>query len=204
MASSSNGKQVLLLPFGYRFFPSNDQVLHYLKQKILGGQLPSDIIPTIDVHGVDPDQLPLSEFKYGVAGEWFFFTTRPAGDLLTEDGYWLPEDLPTEIEVDKRIIGFKQFMAFYKGVFPHGTKSNWTIYEFRLNPDVLEADQADDEHDQADDEHTKPKVQNFVVCRIRNSDKFQETSEWFTNENEVLVASPENDSNEDQNHVNGY
>lgn len=66
MASSSNpvvaedGKEALVLPFGYRFHPSNDQVIHYLKQKIFDQELPADIIPTIpDLYRLSPDQIPL-------------------------------------------------------------------------------------------------------------------------------------------------
>nr|XP_027075666.1 NAC domain-containing protein 41-like [Coffea arabica] len=165
--SSGDGKQVLNLPFGYRFYPTNDQVIHYLKQKILGGELPADIIPTIDVYSHNPDQLPLDKFKYGVAGEWFFFTHRLAGDLPTTDGYWSPAGLPAEIGLDNRIIGFKQVVDFYWGHSPNGTKSNWTMYEYRLNPDQL---------DGKVDETTQAKVQNFVACRARNKDKFQPTA----------------------------
>lgn len=59
--NSRDGKEVLNLPFGYKFYPSEDQVIHYLKQKIFGGELPADIIPTIDVYSQSPDQLPLGK-----------------------------------------------------------------------------------------------------------------------------------------------
>lgn len=69
MASSSNslpcdGKQVLELPFGYRFYPSDDQVIRYLNQIFFEEQLRADIIPTIDVYRLNPDELPLGKFNH--------------------------------------------------------------------------------------------------------------------------------------------
>lgn len=106
------------------------------------------------------------KFRYGVAGEWFFFGTRLAGDHPTGDGYWSPTGLPAEIELDERIVGFKQAVDFYWGHSPNGTKSTWTIYEYRLNPQQV---------DGRVDETTQVEVQNFVACRIRNNDKFKPT-----------------------------
>ena len=60
-SSSGDGKQVLSLPFGYRFYPTNYEVIRYLKHKILERELPADIIPTIDVYSHSPDQLPLGK-----------------------------------------------------------------------------------------------------------------------------------------------
>ncbi|KAK9272548.1 hypothetical protein L1049_002921 [Liquidambar formosana] len=72
----------LNLPSGYKFCPLDTElVLHYLKRKILGQQLPADIIKTVtDLYKVNPNQLPLSEFKYGMENVWYFFTTRPKGE----------------------------------------------------------------------------------------------------------------------------
>ena len=80
-----------------------------------------------------------------MAGEWFFFTTCSPGGLPTRDGYgyWSPTGLPAEIDLDQRIIGFKQAVDFYWGQSPDGIKSNWTIDEYRLNPDQLDG-QADE------------------------------------------------------------
>lgn len=95
-----------------------------------------------------------------------FFTTCSPGGLPTRDGYgyWSPTGLPAEIDLDQRIIGFKQAVDFYWGQSPDGIKSNWTIDEYRLNPDQIDGQV---------DETAQAKVQNLVACRVRNNDKFQ-------------------------------
>lgn len=79
------------------------------------------------------------EFKYGVVGEWFFFTTRLAGNLPTRNGYWSPSGTSTKIYLNDKIIGFKDTLEFYWGCRPNGTKSKWIIFEYRLNSDKLDA-----------------------------------------------------------------
>ncbi|CAL5428968.1 unnamed protein product [Camellia sinensis] len=88
MNVDQNGKQ-LILPSGYMFSPLDSElVVHYLKKKILNQELPPHIIATIGVYSYDsPNQLPLSEFKYGLPNEWYFFTTRsPHNFFLTGNG----------------------------------------------------------------------------------------------------------------------
>lgn len=53
-----------VLPPGYRFSPNDGQlIVFYLKKKIMGEQLPVDVIPTIDhVYASSPDKLPLGKF----------------------------------------------------------------------------------------------------------------------------------------------
>jgi hypothetical protein len=49
---------------GYKFCPMDDDlVVYYLKRKILGEQLPANLIPTIDVYASSPDKLPLGKFS---------------------------------------------------------------------------------------------------------------------------------------------
>jgi len=64
----AGGAQASNVPTGYRFSPNDDDlVVHYLKKKILGQQLPADVIPTTDVYASSPDKLPL-----GLSLSYFF------------------------------------------------------------------------------------------------------------------------------------
>jgi len=65
----AGGAQASNVPTGYRFSPNDDDlVVHYLKKKILGQQLPADVIPTTDVYASSPDKLPL-----GLSLSYFFW-----------------------------------------------------------------------------------------------------------------------------------
>ena len=62
MASAGQALNVPALLPGYRFSPNNDDlIVYYLKRKILGQQLPADVIPTTDVYASSPDKLPLGK-----------------------------------------------------------------------------------------------------------------------------------------------
>jgi hypothetical protein len=62
MASAGQALNRPTLPAGYRFSPNNDDlIVYYLKRKILGQQLPADVIPTTDVYASSPDKLPLGK-----------------------------------------------------------------------------------------------------------------------------------------------
>jgi hypothetical protein len=64
----ASGAQATNVPTGYRFSPNDDDlIVHYLKKKILGQQLPADVIPTTDVYASSPDKLPL-----GLSLSYFF------------------------------------------------------------------------------------------------------------------------------------
>ncbi|XVE62258.1 hypothetical protein DITRI_Ditri06bG0103800 [Diplodiscus trichospermus] len=50
------------LPAGYRFFPSDDEmILDFLLNKIMGYELPLDIISQIDLYTSDPPLLIMSK-----------------------------------------------------------------------------------------------------------------------------------------------
>ncbi|CAL5358814.1 unnamed protein product [Camellia sinensis] len=130
-----NGKQ-LILPSGYRFSPLDSElVVHYLKKKILNQELPANIITTIDVYSYDfPDQLPLSEFKYGLTNEWYFFTTRSPHNLLlaSNGGGWIELSDETVLDNDE-VVGYKRRLTFYFAKPLQEMKTDWFIYEYRVN-----------------------------------------------------------------------
>lgn len=56
----SNGGDQLRLPIGYRFHPTDEElIVHYLRRKIFGLPLPASVIPELDnVFQHDPWSLP--------------------------------------------------------------------------------------------------------------------------------------------------
>ncbi|KAL2504989.1 NAC domain containing protein 41 [Abeliophyllum distichum] len=147
----------LNLPHGFRFDPTDNEVLIYLRKNILDQQLPANVIPTAEVYGTKPDELPFCEFKHGDESYWFFFTTKPNGNLVTEDGYWSPI-MDARIIDGNKLVGFKQHLVFYKGKILSGTKTRWNIHEYRVNPGTFTAAEQND--------GVKQKISNLVVCKI--------------------------------------
>ncbi|EEF36295.1 NAC domain-containing protein 86 [Ricinus communis] len=185
-AENSNLEE-LDLPYGYRFRPSKAELLvHYLKRKIMGEQLPANVIPTIDVYACNPEQLPFRLFTRGISHIWFFFSKRRKGKILTKDGYYDFASPPRGAIYEKiepaagsrktrKLVGFMRRLHFYYGRPPTGIKSRWTIEEFRIDPDTVDVNK--------DDHATKRKVSNLVVCKVKGPllypEPWNEISETF-------------------------
>ncbi|CAA2949034.1 NAC domain-containing 86-like [Olea europaea subsp. europaea] len=147
----------LNLPQGFKFDPTDNEVLFYLKKNILDQHFPANVIPTADVYGTNPDEIPFWEFKDGNGSYWFFFTTKPSGDLVTEDGYWSPI-MDAEITDGAKVVGFKRHLVFYQGKMSSGTQTLWNAHEYRVNPRIFTAVELND--------GVKNKISNLVVCKI--------------------------------------
>eukprot|EP00257_Ricinus_communis_P028343 XP_025015757.1 NAC domain-containing protein 45-like [Ricinus communis] len=121
-------------------------------------------------------------FKHGKPHEWFFFSNRRKGKILTEGGYF---DLsssareavyerstgPTGSRKTSELVGFLRRLDFYNGRPPAGTKSKWTIEEFRVNPSTVKV--------KNDDRSTKRKVSNLVVCKVINKEPPPKPEGWI-------------------------
>ncbi|OEL15578.1 NAC domain-containing protein 90 [Dichanthelium oligosanthes] len=134
------------LPPGYRFYPTEEELIcFYLRNKL--DSLRDDIervIPVVDVYSVDPWQLPeIHEMLCGGAGEeepWFYFCQRQEREArggrpsrTTPSGYWKAAGTPGVVysSADRRAIGMKKTMVFYRGRAPSGTKTKWKMNEYR-------------------------------------------------------------------------
>uniref|UniRef100_A0A6N2KZD1 NAC domain-containing protein n=1 Tax=Salix viminalis TaxID=40686 RepID=A0A6N2KZD1_SALVM len=92
--NSSSGSQHPQLPPGFRFHPTDEElVVHYLKKKAASVPLPVTIIAEIDLYKFDPWELP-SKATFGEQ-EWYFFSPRdrkyPNGarpNRAATSGYW--------------------------------------------------------------------------------------------------------------------
>ncbi|KAJ1286341.1 hypothetical protein BS78_03G345800 [Paspalum vaginatum] len=135
------------LPPGYRFYPTEEELIcFYLRHKL--DSLRDDIervIPVVHVYTVDPWQLPgIHEMLCGGAGDgepWFYFCPRQEREArggrpsrTTPSGYWKAAGTPGVVyssSADRRAIGMKKTMVFYRGRAPSGTKTKWKMNEYR-------------------------------------------------------------------------
>ncbi|GLJ50220.1 hypothetical protein SUGI_1068960 [Cryptomeria japonica] len=135
-----NAEAELQLPPGFRFFPTDEELLvHYLCKKAASQALPVPIIAEVDLYKFDPWQLPEKAF-FGEK-EWYFFTPRdrkyPNGsrpNRAAGSGYWKATgaDKPITVKGGNKRVGIKKALVFYAGKAPKGTKTNWIMHEYRL------------------------------------------------------------------------
>ncbi|XP_040385416.1 NAC domain-containing protein 90-like [Oryza brachyantha] len=133
---------------GYRFYPTEEELIcFYLRHKLdsLRGDI-ERVIPVFDVYSVDPYQLSEIHERLrggnGGGGEgepWFYFCPRQEREArggrpsrTTPSGYWKAAGTPGVVySADRRPIGMKKTMVFYRGRAPSGTKTEWKMNEYR-------------------------------------------------------------------------
>ncbi|XVF70356.1 hypothetical protein PTKIN_Ptkin11bG0155500 [Pterospermum kingtungense] len=137
---SSTGSQQPNLPPGFRFHPTDEElVVHYLKKKTSSAPLPVAIIAEVDLYKFDPWELP-AKATFGEQ-EWYFFSPRdrkyPNGarpNRAATSGYWKATgtDKPVLTSGGTQKVGVKKALVFYGGKPPKGIKTNWIMHEYRL------------------------------------------------------------------------
>ncbi|XP_047968800.1 NAC transcription factor 56 [Salvia hispanica] len=137
---SSTGSQQPQLPPGFRFHPTDEElVVYYLKKKIASAPLPAAIIAEVDLYKFDPWELP-AKASFGDQ-EWYFFSPRdrkyPNGarpNRAATSGYWKATgtDKPVMTGGGSQKVGVKKALVFYGGKPPKGIKTNWIMHEYRL------------------------------------------------------------------------
>ncbi|XP_076885477.1 NAC domain-containing protein 67-like [Bidens hawaiensis] len=160
--SARDAESELSLPPGFRFHPTDEElVVYYLYRKsgptsgILSGPKPPQIIADVDLYKHDPWELP--EMALFGTNEWYFFTPRdrkyPNGsrpNRVTGNGYWKATgaDKPIKSKTDTNAtIGIKKALVFYAGKGLKGIKTNWIMHEYRL---------------------VDAKLDDWVLCRLYN------------------------------------
>ncbi|KAF7822752.1 NAC transcription factor 56-like [Senna tora] len=137
---SSTGSQQPNLPPGFRFHPTDEElVVHYLKKKVSSAPLPVAIMAEVDLYKFDPWELP-AKAAFGEQ-EWYFFSPRdrkyPNGarpNRAATSGYWKATgtDKPVLASKGNEKVGVKKALVFYGGKPPRGIKTNWIMHEYRL------------------------------------------------------------------------
>ncbi|XP_065859996.1 NAC domain-containing protein 86-like [Euphorbia lathyris] len=132
---------------GYRFHPTDEEIINYFLIGKINGTLPlvCDDIFLIDICKFEPWDLP----KYAAAAqgcnaeEWYFFHKRemlnknfnkPRYNRSTKTGHWKPTGAarPIKAKGTRTKIGEKRTLVFHKYVEPNKKemRTNWVIHEY--------------------------------------------------------------------------
>ncbi|KAH6758649.1 NAC domain containing protein 102 [Perilla frutescens var. frutescens] len=156
------GDQLLNLPAGFRFHPTDEElVAHYLCRRCAGQNIDAPIVAEIDLYKFDPWQLPGMSL-YGEK-EWYFFSPRdrkyPNGsrpNRAAGSGYWKATGADKPVGKPKT-LGIKKALVFYAGKAPRGIKTNWIMHEYRLA-----------NVDRSAGKKNNLRLDDWVLCRIYN------------------------------------
>ncbi|XVF33793.1 hypothetical protein REPUB_Repub18cG0001700 [Reevesia pubescens] len=128
------------LPPGFRFHPTDEELVsYYLDRKISGRTIELEIIPEVDLYKCEPWDLPDKSFLPSKDMEWYFYSPRdkkyPNGsrtNRATRAGYWKATGKDRTVQCQKKAVGMKKTLVYYRGRAPHGIRTNWVMHEYRL------------------------------------------------------------------------
>ncbi|KAJ7542160.1 hypothetical protein O6H91_10G092600 [Diphasiastrum complanatum] len=149
--------QSMALPPGFRFHPSDEELVgYYLHRKVRGLKFEFECITEIELYKWEPWDLPDRSCLKTHDLEWYFFSPRdkkyPNGsrtNRATVAGYWKATGKDRLIGKRSKPIGMKKTLVFYKGRAPHGERTGWVMHEYRMEEAV-----------------GCPRLNAFVLCRV--------------------------------------
>ncbi|XP_044454441.1 NAC domain-containing protein 45-like isoform X2 [Triticum aestivum] len=132
-----------VLPPGFRFHPTDHELVnYYLRGKIQGLQMQL-VIPEIELCKVDPSELPGKSFLAGRCDhqEWYFYSQRfprygKTGTRInrsTPSGYWKSTGKDRSVHGEHATIGYKKTLVYLHGRAHHGQRTDWAMHEYRLD-----------------------------------------------------------------------
>ncbi|KAB2066755.1 hypothetical protein ERO13_A09G172200v2 [Gossypium hirsutum] len=149
------------LPPGFRFHPTDEELVnYYLKRKINGQEIELDIIPEVDLYKCEPWELAEKSILPSRDSEWYFFGPRdrkyPNGfrtNRATRAGYWKSTGKDRRVASQNRAIGMKKTLVYYKGRAPQGVRTDWVMHEYRLD-------------DKESEDYCGIQVDSYALCRV--------------------------------------
>ncbi|KAK4791068.1 hypothetical protein SAY86_031481 [Trapa natans] len=131
-------------PVGYRFYPTEEELVSFYLRNKLDGRNEEDmhrVIPVLDIYEKEPSDLPrlAGEMCREDAQQWFFFARRQERETnggrisrSTASGYWKSTGSRRYVySSDHRAIAVKKSMVFYEGRAPRGRKTKWKMNEYK-------------------------------------------------------------------------
>ncbi|KAK8914575.1 NAC domain-containing protein 76 [Platanthera zijinensis] len=145
----NNGNGQLAVPPGFRFHPTDEELVHYyLRKKVAYEAIDLDVIRDVDLNKLEPwDLNEKCRIGTGPQNEWYFFSHKdkkyPTGtrtNRATTAGFWKAtgRDKAIHVSSNSKRIGMRKTLVFYTGRAPHGHKTDWIMHEYRLHPQLLD------------------------------------------------------------------
>ncbi|URD88939.1 No apical meristem (NAM) protein [Musa troglodytarum] len=163
MASASSSSPSTGVPPGFRFHPTDEELLlYYLKKKVSLEKFELEVVREVDLNKIEPWDLQ-ERCRIGSApqNEWYFFSHKdrkyPTGsrtNRATGAGFWKATGRDKCIRNSYKKIGMRKTLVFYRGRAPHGQKTDWIMHEYRLEDSEDAIDSAGGGEE------------GWVVCRV--------------------------------------
>ncbi|RWW69040.1 hypothetical protein BHE74_00023399 [Ensete ventricosum] len=128
------------LPPGFRFHPTDvELVWYYLKRKVMGKPFRAEAISEVDLYKFAPWELREKSLLRTRDLEWYFFCPRDKkytngsrSNRATDGGYWKATGRDRSVIHNSCTVGMKRTLVFHEGKPPKGGRTNWVMYEYRL------------------------------------------------------------------------
>nr|UBT01640.1 NAC transcription factor 36 [Litchi chinensis] len=168
--SNSNSNVSVNLPPGFRFYPTDEELLvHFLQRRASLLPCHPDVIPDLDLYPYDPWQLDGKALAEG--NQWYFYS-RKTQNRMTSNGYWKPMGIEEPIFTSaNNQVGVKKYFVFHLGEAPCAVKTNWILQEYGLS-DSASSSSSTSSRTSKRRSHSKVDYSQWVVCRVyeRNCD----------------------------------
>ncbi|XP_031257127.1 NAC domain-containing protein JA2-like [Pistacia vera] len=132
---------VKLMPTGFRFSPTDEELIGILERKVHGQELPlhAHFISETNVYGFDPQDLQWDHSMMATNSERYCF------DLRTNDsrevlgrGWWRATGHVKKIHINQHLVGCKRPLSFHRFLDNDrkrnkALKTNWIMYEYSIS-----------------------------------------------------------------------
>ncbi|KAL7609379.1 hypothetical protein Lser_V15G10106 [Lactuca serriola] len=169
------------VPPGFRFHPTEEELLHYyLRKKVAYEKIDLDVIREVDLNKLEPwDIQDKCNIGSTPQNDWYFFSHKdkkyPTGtrtNRATAAGFWKATGRDKVVHSSLRRIGMRKTLVFYKGRAPHGQKSDYIMHEYRLDDNIITT-QDSSASNMSDYAHEE----GWVVCRVFKKKNYHKSLE---------------------------